>query len=149
MCVLSGIVSRYLFSPLVTIPVAPVITGMMHYFIFHICWISILRFLYFNLFSVSFCVTFLSDCIATSIKKQVLSVFKYYVWHIGQNLSARTPWFHNTLIISCSHTTLGMCEHQFSVVLMPNSCILSNADMCRLYHVLWCNHSLQKWGIWY
>jgi hypothetical protein len=30
------------FSPLVTIPVAPVITGMTKHFMFHICWISII-----------------------------------------------------------------------------------------------------------
>jgi hypothetical protein len=31
-----GIVSRYFFSPLVTIPVAPMITGMTKHFMFHI-----------------------------------------------------------------------------------------------------------------
>jgi hypothetical protein len=35
------------FSPLVTIPVAPMITGMTKYFMFHIRWISILKFLYY------------------------------------------------------------------------------------------------------
>jgi hypothetical protein len=39
---------------------------------FHIRWISILKFLYFNFFSDS-CITFLSDGIATSISKQLLS----------------------------------------------------------------------------
>jgi hypothetical protein len=61
------------FSPLVTIPVAPVITGVTKPFMFHIHWIYILEFLYFNLFSDSFCITFLSDGIATSISKQILS----------------------------------------------------------------------------
>jgi hypothetical protein len=36
---------------------------------------TILRFLYFNFFSASFCITFLSDGIATLINKQVLSLF--------------------------------------------------------------------------
>jgi hypothetical protein len=49
------------------------ITGMTKYFMFHIFWISILRFLYFNFFLASFCITFLSDGIATSMNKQVLS----------------------------------------------------------------------------
>jgi len=49
------------FSPLVTIPVAPVITGMTKRFIFHIRWISILRFSYFNFSRAIFCITFLSD----------------------------------------------------------------------------------------
>jgi hypothetical protein len=41
---------------------------------FHILWISILRFLYFNFFSASFCITFLSDGIAASINKQVFII---------------------------------------------------------------------------
>jgi hypothetical protein len=55
--------------------VAPMITGMTKYFMFHIRWISILKFLYFNSFSDSFCITFLSDDIATSISKQILYFF--------------------------------------------------------------------------
>jgi hypothetical protein len=61
------------FNPLVTIPVAPMITGMTIHFMFHIRWISILKFLYFNFFSDSFCTTFLSYGIATSISKKMLS----------------------------------------------------------------------------
>jgi hypothetical protein len=49
------------------------ITGMTKYFMFHIRWISMLKFLYFHFFSGSFCITFLSDGIATSISKQILS----------------------------------------------------------------------------
>jgi hypothetical protein len=53
--------------------VAPVITGMTKHFIFHIRWISILEFLYFNFFSDSFCIIFLSDGITTSNRKLILS----------------------------------------------------------------------------
>jgi hypothetical protein len=42
-----GIVSRYYCKLLLTIPVAPMITGMTKHFMFHILWISV-RFLYFN-----------------------------------------------------------------------------------------------------
>jgi hypothetical protein len=49
------------------------ITGMTKHFMFHILWISILRFLYFNFFSAYFCIIFLPNGIATSINKQVLS----------------------------------------------------------------------------
>jgi hypothetical protein len=45
---------------------------MTKHFIFHICRISVLRFLYFNFFSDS-CTTFLCDGIAMSISKQILS----------------------------------------------------------------------------
>jgi hypothetical protein len=38
------------FSPLVTIPVASMITGVTKHFMFHIRWISILKFLYFYFF---------------------------------------------------------------------------------------------------
>jgi len=42
------------FRPLVIIPLGSVIRGMMKHFIFHIHWISVLRFLCINLFSASF-----------------------------------------------------------------------------------------------
>jgi hypothetical protein len=44
---------------LLTIPVAPMITGMTKHFMFHILWISILRFLYFNFFSASLLLLFI------------------------------------------------------------------------------------------
>jgi hypothetical protein len=60
------------------------ITGMTKHFMFHILWIYTLRFLYINLFSASFWITFLSDGIATSVNKQVFSF--YYVRPVCQNL---------------------------------------------------------------
>jgi hypothetical protein len=56
-----GIVSRYFCKLLLTITVAPMSTGMTKHFMFHILWISVLICLYFNFFSASFCITFLSD----------------------------------------------------------------------------------------
>jgi hypothetical protein len=61
---------------------------------------------FYNFFSASFCITFLSDGIATYVNKWMLSVFSYYVWPIGY-----TPWSHSTVISSCSHTALDMCEN--------------------------------------
>ena len=58
---------------LVTIPVALVITGIIVHFRFHIRCISIHKLLYFNLFSASFCTTFLSAGIATSISVHYFS----------------------------------------------------------------------------
>jgi hypothetical protein len=46
---------------LLTIPLAPMIIGMTKHFMFHIYLISILRCLYFNFFSASFCIIFLSE----------------------------------------------------------------------------------------
>jgi hypothetical protein len=60
------------FSLLFVIPLAPEFAGMMKHFIFHIRWIPTITFLYFNFFSASFYITFLSDGIATSINNQIL-----------------------------------------------------------------------------
>jgi hypothetical protein len=57
------------------------ITGMTKHFMFHIRWIYILKFLYFNFFSDSFCIIFLSDYIATSISKKILSIMFYYYYY--------------------------------------------------------------------
>ena len=70
---LPGTVSKFFLKLLVTIPVAPIITGIIVHFRFHIRCISIHKLLYFNLFSASFCTTFLSAGIATSISVHVSS----------------------------------------------------------------------------
>ena len=50
-----GTVSRFILKLLVTIPVAPIITGIIVHFMFHIrCISSIHKVLYFNFFSASF-----------------------------------------------------------------------------------------------
>jgi hypothetical protein len=72
--------------------VASVISGRTKHFIFQIHWISIIRCLYFNLFS-AFCITFLSDGIPTSISKQILSLFLTIMWGLfaRTSLSVCTP----------------------------------------------------------
>ena len=65
--------SKFFLRLLVTIPVAVVITGIIAHFRFHIRCISIHELLYFNFFSASFCTTFLSAGIATSISVHVFS----------------------------------------------------------------------------
>jgi hypothetical protein len=62
------------------------ITGMTKHFMFHIRWISVLKFLYFNLFSDSFCITILSDSIVTSFSKQILS-FLFLIIMLGLHIS--------------------------------------------------------------
>ena len=57
---LPGISSKFFLKLLVTIPVAPVVSGIIVHFRFHICFISIHRLLYFNFFSASSVCTFLS-----------------------------------------------------------------------------------------
>jgi len=68
-----GTVSKFFLGLLVTISVAPFITGIIVHFRFHICSISIHKLLYFNFFPSSFYTTFLSAGIATSISVHVLS----------------------------------------------------------------------------
>ena len=69
-----GTASKFFFRLLVTMPVAPIITGIIVHFRFHIRCISIHELLYFNFFSASFCTTFLSAGIATSISVYVFSL---------------------------------------------------------------------------
>jgi hypothetical protein len=65
--------SKFFFKPFVTLPVAPIITGVIIHFMFHIRFIFIHRLFYFCFFSAPFCVTFLSASIATSISVHLLS----------------------------------------------------------------------------
>jgi hypothetical protein len=68
-----GIFSKFFLKLLVTIPVASIITGINVHFRFHIRCISVPKLLYFNFFSASFCTTFLSAGVATSINVHVFS----------------------------------------------------------------------------
>src|SRR5215475_11756837 len=87
-----GTASKFFLKLLVTIPVAPIITGIIVHFRFHIRCISIHKLLYFNFFPASFCTTFLSAGIATSISVRVFSFlfliiisgllyYYYYYYH--------------------------------------------------------------------
>ena len=122
-----GTVSKFLFKLLVTIPVAPVITGTNVHFRFHIRCISIDKLLYFNFFSDSFCTTFLSVGITTSISVHVFS-FLFLIIISGlfdvTSLSVCTAWFHNTVTSPSSHTGLGMCVYHLSVVSIPKTSII-------------------------
>ena len=84
-----GISSKFFLKLLDTIPAAPIITGIIVHIRYHIRCISIPKILYFNLFSASFCTTFLSAGIATSIDLHVFSffVFNCYIGPICCNFS--------------------------------------------------------------
>ena len=66
--------TKFFLKLFVTIPVAPIITGIILQFRFHICFISIHKLFYFNLFSASFRKTFLSAGVATSISVHVIII---------------------------------------------------------------------------
>ena len=62
----------YFLNDLEMVPIAPIITGITLAFAFHMRCISVVRSLYFKIFSASFLITFLSPGIATSINIHVL-----------------------------------------------------------------------------
>ena len=66
-----GMLLTYFLNDLEIVPVAPIITGITFVFTFHMCYISIVRSLYFRIFSASFLITFLSPEIARFINIHV------------------------------------------------------------------------------
>ena len=66
-----GMLLTYFLNDFEIAPVAPVITGIAFVFTFHMRCISIVKSLYFRIFSSSFLITFLSPEIATSINIHV------------------------------------------------------------------------------
>jgi len=112
-----GAAAKFFLKLLVTIPVAPIITGIIVHFRFHIRYISIRKLSYFNFFSASFCTTFLSAGIATSISVHVFSLLFLTIisgLFAVTSLSVCTAWFHNTVTPPSSHTGLGMCVYHLS-----------------------------------
>jgi len=81
--------SKFFLKPFLTIPVAPVVTGIITHFKFHIHCISLHKLLYFSFSYPSFCTTFLSAGVAISISMHVFSffVFNYYICPICCNFS--------------------------------------------------------------
>ena len=67
-----GMLLIYSLNYFETVPVAPIITGIAVVCTFHIPSISIVKSLYFKIFSASFSISFLSPEIATSISTHVL-----------------------------------------------------------------------------
>ena len=89
-----GTASKFFLKLLVTIPVAPIITGITVHFRFHICCISIHKQLYFNFFSASFCTTFLS--ISVHFVSFLFLIIISGLFAVT-SLSVCTAGFHNTV----------------------------------------------------
>ena len=78
-----GVLLTYFLNDFEIVPVAPIITGIAFVFTFHMRCISIVRSLYFRIFSASFLITLLSLAIATSINVHVsFSLSDYNVWFV-------------------------------------------------------------------
>jgi len=91
---------RYCLSDFVTVPVAPIITGITFAFTVHISWIYIMSSLYFKIFSASFLITFLSPGITVSINMHVPFLLSWITMSgllLEIVLSVRSCWFHNML----------------------------------------------------
>ena len=56
-----GMLLRYCLSDLEIVPVAPIFTSITFSFIFHMGWVSIMRYLYFKIFSAPFLITFIQE----------------------------------------------------------------------------------------
>jgi len=112
---LPGTASKCFLKLLVTIPVAPIITDIIVHFRFHIHCISTHKLLYFKFFSSSFCTTFLSASIATSISVLVFS-FLFLIIISGlfavTSLSVYTAWFY--YYCCCRHYYYYCYHHQIS-----------------------------------
>jgi len=79
-----GTASKFFLKLLVTIPVAPIIAGIIVHFSFHIRCISIHKLLYFKFFSASFCTTFRSAVIATTISFIIIIIKKVLVSYFAR-----------------------------------------------------------------
>ena len=74
-----GTASTFFLEHFVAIPVAPIITGTILHFWFHIRCISIYKLLYFSFFFTFLC-TFLSAGIATSISMHIFYYYHHHCW---------------------------------------------------------------------
>ena len=100
-----GMLLTYFLNNCEIVPVAPIITGITFVFTFHMRCISIVRSLYFRIFSASFLITFLSPEIATSINIHVpfslslimsgfICYYYYYYYYYLLQLS-----FHSVAVV--------------------------------------------------
>ena len=136
----------------VTIPLAPIITGIIVHIRFHIRCISIHKLLYFNFFSASFCTTFLSAGIATSISVHVFSfLFLIIISGLFAVTSLSVCCF---ILLILQHCNISLFIHWLGHVCVPfvsfqclMLCILSNANVHKLYRLSLSIRSSPKWGI--
>ena len=119
----------YFLNEFEIVPVAPIITGITSVVTFHMRSISIVRSLYFRIFSVSFLITFLSPEIATSINIHVPFPLSRIIMSgllLGIVLSVCTCWFHKWLPWLVS-TDFDTCSYQ---------CFLSNCTPVSCWSVV-------------
>ena len=102
------------------VPVAPIITGITIVFTFHVRWISIVRSLYFKMFSASFLITLLSLEMATSISMHVL---------FSLSLLLLLLLFYGLAVITYSSVSRAAPSNVFSSI--PVTLFLLRSSFCR------------------
>jgi len=129
-----GMLLTYFLNEFEMFPVAPIITEITFVFTFYMRCISIVRSLYFRIFSASFLITFLSPEIASSINIHVLFSLSRIIMFgllLGMVLSVWTCWFHSMVTLPPwpVSTDFGTCAYQ---------CFLANCTPVSL-HMLKCS----------
>ena len=120
-----GMSLTYFVNGLEMVPIAPIITGITLDFTFYMCCISIVRSLYFKIFSASFSITFLSPEIATSINVHVPFSLSRIIMSgllLGKVLSVCNCWSHSIVTLPPWFVTtyFGTCSYRcFLVQLQP------------------------------
>ena len=107
-----GMLLTYFLNVFDIVPVAPFFIGTTFVFTFHMRCISIVRSLYFKIFSASFLITFLSPEIATSINIFVPFSLSRIIMSgllLGIVLSVCTCWFHNMVLLILLLLLLLLC----------------------------------------
>ena len=112
-----GMLLTYFLNDFEIVPVAPVITRITFVFTFHVRCISIVRSLYFKIFSASFLIAFRSPEIANSINIHVPFSLSRIIMSgllLGIVLSVCTCWFHNMITLPpwLVSTDFGTCSYQ-------------------------------------
>ena len=121
-----GTGSKFFLKLLVTIPLAPIITGTIVHFRFHIRCLSIHKLLNFNFFSASFCTTFLSADIGTCACFLFFD-FNYYIWSTCCNFSRN---YFSLMFISIPHmfrTT--MCPSSGELIVSVRHLVCFQSDI--------------------
>ena len=123
-----GMLLMYFLNDFERVPVTPIITGITFVFTFHMRYISIVRSLYFRIFSASFLITFLSPEIATSINIHVPFSLSRIIMSgllLGIVLSVCACWFHLLLLLLLLCTGTDWCmPAPFCHVVSPQSVMM-------------------------
>jgi hypothetical protein len=93
-----GMLLTYFLNDFEIVPVAPIITGITFVFTFHMRCNSVVRSLYFKIFSASFLITFLSTSINIHVPFSLSRVIMsgLLLWIV---LSVCTCWFQNMVTL--------------------------------------------------